>query len=105
VRLIVTDIRGLADTTVTTVTIITPLQAIGNAMALVDDLVAHHVLNASDGKWLTNKLDVAARLLARDLPIPTLNQLDEVLRRLEGIEAQTLKDAVGQVIESLRAEN
>jgi PKD repeat protein len=104
VRLIVTDVRGLADTAFTTATVLTQLQAIQNAALLIDPLVASGVLDASDGKWIGGKLDLALKLLGRQLDIAAVNQLDEVVRRLVGDDTATLRNSVRSIIESVTLE-
>jgi hypothetical protein len=96
VRLIVTDIRGLADTTLTPAVILTPVQAISDAAALVDQ-------QSADGKWLTNKLEIAIKLLGQATTIAAVNQLDQVLQRLERSrpDVSDLKEAVRRIIQSL----
>jgi hypothetical protein len=103
VRLTVTDIRGLVTTTVTTATILTPQQAIGEAQRELDQLVAAHVLDAGDGKWLGNKLSLAGKLLDQATVTAALNQLEEVVRRAErdGVGATDFAAAVRRLIQSL----
>jgi hypothetical protein len=96
VRLIVTDIRGLADTTFTSATILTPAQAISDAEALVDQ-------SGPDAKWLTNKLELAIKLLGQATTNSAVNQLEGVLQRLDHSEtgAPALAAAVRRIIQSL----
>ncbi len=47
-------------------------------------LVASGALAGGDGKWLRNKLDLAIKLLSRDLRIAAVNQLEESVRSLPG---------------------
>lgn len=103
VRLVVTDIRGLADTTFTTATIISPVAALAAAMAMVDPLVAAGNLSDATGKWIKNKLDNAIALLNKSLPLPAVNQLTEVLRKLDGTaHTGALAGAIDNILESVR---
>lgn len=103
VRLIVTDIRGLADTAFTSATVLTAQQAIGAAQSQLAGLVAAQVVGAADGKWLGNKLDLAAKLLDQATVTAAVNQLEGVVRRLASSEAETasLRQAVQRLIQSL----
>jgi hypothetical protein len=104
VRLIATDIRGLADTTFTTATVRSASDAIADAVGAVHDLVVGHVLDEQDGKWLTNKLGLAGKLLSRPVMTPAVNQLQEVAQRLDGGNTPALLDSIRRIIESLKAE-
>src|SRR6266540_1315495 len=103
VRLIATDIRGLADTTFTTALILTPIQAIAGVEGLVDQLVGSHALDPADGKWLYNKLDLTAKLLGQATGRSAVNQLEEVLHRLDnsGPGTTALVQAVERLMQSL----
>ncbi len=103
VRLIATDIRGLADTSFTTALILTPIQAIAGVEGLVDQLVGSRALGPADGKWLYNKLDLTAKLLTQATGRSAVNQLDEVLHRLDnsGPGTAALVQAVERLIQSL----
>ncbi|HMG18112.1 MAG TPA: DNA/RNA non-specific endonuclease, partial [Gemmatimonadales bacterium] len=103
VRLIVTDIRGLADTTFTSATILAAQQAIAAAHGLLNQLVAGQVLDATDGQWLASKLDIAAKLLNQATVTAAVNQLEGVVQRLSqtDAEASELTEAVRRLIQSL----
>jgi DNA/RNA endonuclease G (NUC1) len=77
------------------------------ALLRLDDLTAHGKIGAGDGKWLENKLQLAAEHLGKDLRIPAVNQLEDVLRRLDALvhsgklseaDAQSLRTIVKSVI-------
>lgn len=104
VRLIATDIRGLADTTFTTATVESPTEAIQQALSDLQALVASHTIDAKDGKWLENKLQLAAKLLSRPVTTPAVNQLEEAAKRLSGGNAPALLDSIQRIIESLTFE-
>jgi DNA/RNA endonuclease G (NUC1) len=57
------------------------------ALTLTGQLVTNGALSAGDGKWLTNKLELAVEHLAKGLRIPAVNQLEEILRRLDALVA------------------
>jgi DNA/RNA endonuclease G (NUC1) len=103
VRLIVTDIRTLADTTFTTAAIETSQQAVVDARALADELQASGDLSSADGKWINTKLDLAAKLLGQADVTAVVNQLQDVVRRLadSGPGTAPLVDAVHRIIQSL----
>ena len=103
VRLIVTDSRGLADTAFTTAVIATPQQAMADAHDQLAQLVASGALDAGEGRWHANKLDNAGTLLEQATVIAAVNQLDEILRRLErtGPSGSDYADTVRQLIQSL----
>ena len=103
VRLVVTDVRGLVDTAVTTTAVATTQQALAGARERVAQLVSAGGLSTGDGAWHVNKLDNAAKLLDQATVTAAVNQLDEVVRRLErsGLGASDLADAVRRIIQSL----
>lgn len=103
VRLIVTDVRTLADTAFTTVTVLAPEAAVQDAAGLIADLVEAGKLDAANAKWLGNKLEVASKLLERGLDTAAVNQLREVLQRLQhdALNTPALALAVRRIIESL----
>ena len=102
VRLIVTDIRGLADTSTTTATVVTAVQGVRNAIALVDALAADGKLDASDARWLHLKLNLAIKHLEGDRLSAAVDQLEDVLARLDGAaDAEPLRAAVRNVIQSV----
>ena len=102
VRLIVTDVRGLADTAHTTVLVQTPVEALADVLASLHGFMADGTIGEQDGRWLENKLDLAIKLLSRDLSIPALNQLEESLRRLGG-EPDLLAAAIRRVMQAIGA--
>jgi PKD repeat protein len=103
VRLIVTDVRGLADTAFTTAVIVTPQQGIAEAQHELMQLVAAGGLSASDGAWHVNKLDNAVKLLDQATTTAAVNQLEEVLRKLDraGMTSSDYAESVREVIQSL----
>ncbi len=105
VRLIVTDIRGLSDTIFTTAVILTPRQAIDAALGQVAQLVNSGALSAGDGKWISNKLDIAAKLVGQADENAAVNQLREVARRAgdSGPATAALVATLQQLIQSILA--
>jgi len=103
VRLIVTDIRGLSDTAFTTAVVATPQQGIAEAESELRQLVATGALSVSDGKWHDNKLANAVKLLDQATITAAVNQLEEVLRKLEGagLSSTEYAESVRHVIQSL----
>lgn len=53
------------------------------ALDLVSRFVTDGIMGAGDGEWLTHKLSLAAKHMAKGQNHPTTNQLEEVLRRLD----------------------
>jgi DNA/RNA endonuclease G (NUC1) len=78
---------------------------IPDAARLVDQLVAAHVLDAGDGKWINNKLDIAARLVGSADNTAVVSQLQEVVHRAQnsGPAAAALVEAVRRLIQSILA--
>jgi len=103
VRLVVTDIRTLADTTFTTALIETSQQALSDARGLVRQLLASGAIGDADAKWIDNKLDVSTKFLGQADVTAVVNQLQQVVRRLaDGGPATTpLVDAMHRLIQSL----
>ncbi|MFN2571281.1 MAG: DNA/RNA non-specific endonuclease, partial [Gemmatimonadales bacterium] len=103
IRLIATDIRGLADTTFTSAAVQAPAQTLADAQAAVDQLLGNHAIDAGDGKWLTNKLGLTSKLLGQATTVAAVNQLEEVLRRLPdmGPGTSALANTVRELIQSL----
>jgi hypothetical protein len=93
----------LSDTTFTTAVILTPSQALQNIGSEVDRLIAARVLEGAEGAWIANKVAVASRLDGRANPAALVNQLHEILQRLDRDEtsAPSLVNAVRQLIQSL----
>jgi DNA/RNA endonuclease G (NUC1) len=80
------------------------------ALLLLGQLTASGNVNSGDRKWLDNKLELAAVHLARGLRIPAVNQLEDVLRRLNALvrtgnlseaDAESLSTIVRRVITSV----
>lgn len=96
VQLVVTDIRGLADTTTLGATI-TPLPAgvgIARARAGVEALVGDGRLNRGQGNSLTVKLDAASRALERGNTSAALGPLNAFLNELRAmVQSGRLTDA------------
>jgi DNA/RNA endonuclease G (NUC1) len=60
---------------------------LGKALILTGQLVASGAMDARDGKWVNNKLELAVEHLAKGLRIPAVNQLQEIQRRLGALVA------------------
>ena len=60
-------------------------------------------LSAGDGKWHSGKLDNAVKLLSQATVTAAVNQLEEVLQKLEGsgMSSSDYAETVRQVIQSL----
>jgi DNA/RNA endonuclease G (NUC1)/uncharacterized protein YjdB len=110
VQLTVTDTRGLVTTAATTVAVLTPVQAIQDAIALVDDLVAARRLERGEGKRLDNMLELAVKQVGKDNDIPAVNQLEHVLNRIDALvrsgslraaDAEPLQKLVTRTIQSI----
>jgi hypothetical protein len=103
VRLIVTDVLGLADTALTTAVIATPQHGVADAQNKLLQLVAAGGLSASDGKWHASKLDNAVKLLDQATFTAAVNQLEEVLRKLDraGMTSSDYAETVRELIRSL----
>lgn len=110
VRLIVTDTRGLADTTETLATIITAAQGVRNVATLVDQLAAAGKLGRPAGIALKVELELAARLVERGHPTPAVGVLQGVVRQIDALvrarrlsvaDAAALQAALTLVIQSL----
>jgi DNA/RNA endonuclease G (NUC1) len=80
------------------------------ALLFVDQLITSGNVTRGDGKWLTNKLELAVAHLAKGLPIPAVNQLEDVLKRLDALvnsgalsaaDAEMLRTLVRGVIRSV----
>lgn len=106
----VTDDDGDTGTRTATVVVQTPAQGIAGLSASVSGLVARGAISSGDGKWLEGKLDIAAKHLERGQVIPAVNQLEQVVQRLEEMQrsgeisaadAQRLIAAVNRVIASI----
>lgn len=85
VRLIVTDIRGLADTVETTATIATWSQATGTAGEIVSELAASAKINRGVANSLQVKLDAAEASFARGNTATAVNQLEAFQHELDAI--------------------
>jgi len=110
VRLLVRDVRGLADTVFTTATVLTPAQGVQNAIALVEATAAAGKLDAGNATALTAKLDGAKHQLERGNTTAALGQLGAVLNELDALvrsgrvaaaDVEALRDLVRRVIESV----
>jgi DNA/RNA endonuclease G (NUC1) len=80
------------------------------ALVLVDQLTASGNLNGSDRKWLNNKLELAVDHLLKGLRIPAVNQLEDVLKRVDALvrlgkiragDAESLRGIVTNAIRSI----
>jgi DNA/RNA endonuclease G (NUC1) len=83
VQLIVTDIRGLADTVVTQAVIETPSQAAEDAIAIVRQLLAAGKLNKGNANSLIAKLQDAISSLAAGNENAALGQLRALLNQVD----------------------
>lgn len=104
VRLIVTDTRGLADTTSTTATVLTRAQALEQAIVLVQQLRASGQLNAGNTNALVVKLQTAQMQFERDKFGGALGPLKAALNEIGAfVGSGKLIDAdVAQLRELLR---
>ncbi len=112
VRVIVTDVLGLADTAFTTATMtnMPPAVAIARAGAMIDDLVESGVLSGGHANALSSKLDAALKQVDRGNEGAatgqlgaTLNQLDALVRsgRLGAAEAEAIRAMLQRAIDGL----
>jgi DNA/RNA endonuclease G (NUC1) len=109
VRLIVTDVLGLADTVFTTVSVLTAAEAADSAGKLVGDLLKAGKLNQGNANALSSKLEAAAASFAKGKAGAGVNQLEALLHQLDALEqsgriaaADTaeLRELVGRIITS-----
>ena len=112
VRLIVTDVRGLADT-ITSAAAITPLPpavGIARARATVDRLAQSGALNNGQANSLRVKLDAASRSIERGNISAAegqlnafLNEIDAMVRsgRLTAAQVDALREVLGRVLDNL----
>ena len=112
VRLIVTDVRGLADT-ITSAAAITPLPpavGIARARATVDRLAQRGALNNGQANSLRVKLDAASRSIERGSISAAegqlnafLNAIDAMVRsgRLTATQVDSLREVLGRVLDNL----
>ncbi len=68
-----------------TVTVLTPVQGVDRAIALVAGLLADDLLSRGEAHSLTAKLEAAKRSLERGNTTPAVNQLEAVLHELDAI--------------------
>jgi hypothetical protein len=87
VQVIVTDVRGLADTATTTATIQTPAQAAGDAIAIVQQLNADGKLSNGNANALISKLQAAIANLQGGNTSSAVNQLNALLNQLNALES------------------
>jgi hypothetical protein len=72
------------------------------AILLVERLLPSGGTLAGDGKWLINKLELAAEHLAHNLRLPATNQLEDVLRRLDAlVRAGTLSTSAAASLSAI----
>ena len=91
-----------------TVTVLTPLQGVESAIALVTGFVADGALTAADAKQLLGKLENAATHLEKEQRNPSINQLEQALHELakmlqRGEISAANADAVRTMVERLLA--
>lgn len=112
VRLIVTDIRGLADTATSTaaITLLPPAVGIARAQAMVEALVDGGAIRAGEANSLRAKLDAAARSLERGNTTAVegqlnafLNEIDAMVRsgRLSAAQVEALREVLGRTLNNL----
>lgn len=112
VRLIVTDVLGLADTTFTTATMtnMPPAVAIERAMGMLDGLVSSGAISGGNANAVTSKLDAAASQVDKGNESAAsgqlgaaINQLDAMVRsgRLSAAEAAAIRTMLQRAIDGL----
>jgi len=82
VRLVVRDPLGLTDEVTTTATVISPAQAVSNAITLVDQFASSGILNAGNANAIRSLLEGAQKQLSRGHTTPARHMLDSVLVQL-----------------------
>ena len=87
VRVIVTDVLGLADTATTTATITRMPASVGvqRLQSMVDDLLGSTILKAGDANALSSKLDAASKQLERGHATPIDGQLGALRNQVEAM--------------------
>ncbi len=85
VRLIATDIRGLADTVMTTATVLSPAQALDLTTAMVDALGGTGRVNKGVLNSLNAKLNAAANSIRRGNETAAMNQLEALINELDAL--------------------
>ncbi len=87
VRLIVTDVLGLADTvtTTTTITTIPPRVGVDRALGFIESLAASGALSRGNANSLTSKLEAARRQIEAGNLTPVAGQLGAVLNELKAM--------------------
>jgi DNA/RNA endonuclease G (NUC1)/uncharacterized protein YjdB len=80
------DDNGVGSQTVQ-VTVLTGTQSIGVLASSVAALASAGRMDDKDAKWIANKLDIAAKEIARGNLQPTLNQLSEIARRIDSTQS------------------
>jgi endonuclease G len=112
VRLIATDVRGLADT-ISSIAAITPLPpavGIARARAIVDEFARSGTLNGGQANSLRVKLDAASRSIERGNVEAAegqlnafLNEVDAMVRsgRLTAPQVAALREVLGRVLDNL----
>ena len=112
VRLIATDVLGLADTTFTTATMtnMPPAVAIERALGVLDGLVSSGVISGGNANAVSSKLDAAARQVDKGNESAAsgqlgaaINQLDAMVRsgRLSAAEAAAIRAMLQRAIDGL----
>ena len=85
VRLIVTDIRGLADTVTTTATVLSPAQALDITTTMIDALAGTGRVNKGVLNSLNAKLKAAANSIRKGNATPAMNQLEALINELDAL--------------------
>ena len=110
VRLIVRDIRNLADTVFTTATVLTPAQATDIALGLLDALAEAGKVSAGNANSLEAKLRAGKKSLEADKTTAAIGQLGAALHEIEAMvrsgrlseaDAKPLRDLIERVIASV----
>lgn len=112
VRLVVTDVRGLADTITSTATVtpLPPAVGIARAQAMVDALLDAGALNNGQATSLQAKLDAALRSVDRGNASAAsgqlgafLNELDAMVQggRLTAAQVAAMREVIGRVLGNL----
>ncbi|MDQ8161066.1 MAG: DNA/RNA non-specific endonuclease [Gemmatimonadota bacterium] len=102
VRLIATDIRGLADTVTTTTTVLSPAQALDNTAIMVDALAGTGRVNKGVLNSLNAKITAAANSVRRGNATAAMNQLDALINELDAlVRSRGLTDAQAAPIRTM----
>ncbi len=101
VRLIATDIRGLADTVNTTATVASWSQSTGTAIAMLDQLAAAGKISSGNANSLRVTLEAAKKQFERGHSTPAVNQLEAFINHLDALVGSG--QVLGAVVVEIRA--